>query len=461
MIHDYLRKQESDILDRLFESLRIKSISSDPAYHDECIKQAYWFKDLLSSFKFDAEIFEANTKEGLPAVFAQNTQIEGRPTVLFYGHYDVQPDTPIELWDSDPFEPVIKQTAEGKSIFARGANDDKGQLFTFLEAAYAMLQLNNGELGLNLKIFLEGEEESGSPSLEYLLSNNHHKLKADVVIISDADMYKPDQPSFTTSLRGMSSFDITIKGANRDLHSGMYSPVVANPALVMSRILGKMINDDGRITIDGFYDHIAEISDEQKQQWQALNENILKNMQDVGMQKPAGEKNYLAIEQNWSRPTIDINGLTSGYQGEGGKTIIPSWANVKLSCRLVKGQTPDDVYQSIIQFFKANLPEDCHLESHFHGGGAPYQINPDDHFLQKAKSALDKVFDKPCLFIGCGASIPATLYLSEAAGGSPVIIGGWGQPSDAIHAPNENYSLSRFFKGIEGFYSILEELKKG
>ncbi len=461
MIRDYIRQQESDILDRLFESLRIKSISSDSAFYDECTAQADWFKDLLTSWQFDAEIFDAGTKTGLPAVFAQNQQIEGRPTILFYGHYDVQPDTPLELWDSDPFEPVIKETSEGKSIFARGANDDKGQLFTFLEAVHAMQQLNDGELGLNLKIFLEGEEESGSPSLEYILNNNKQKLKADVVIISDVDMYKPDQPSFTTSVRGMSSFDITIKGANRDLHSGMYSPVIANPALVMSRILGKMIDDNGRITIDGFYDHIAEISKEQKQQWEILNENILNNMRDVGMQTPAGEKNYLAVEQNWSRPTIDINGLTSGYQGEGGKTIIPSWAKVKLSCRLVNGQTPDGVYQSIIQFFEANLPGDCTLESTFHGGGAPYQADPNNPFIQTAKAALDKVFDKPCLFIGCGASIPPTLYLSEAAGGAPVILGGWGQPSDAIHAPNENYSLSRFLKGIEGFYAILEEFKKG
>ncbi len=461
MIKEYLQQHQQNILDRLFESLRMKSISSDPIFYDECIGQAHWFKDLLSSWGFDTEIFDPGTKQGLPAVFAQNEQIENRPTVLFYGHYDVQPDTPLKLWDSDPFEPVIKETNEGKSIFARGANDDKGQLFTFLEATQAMLKFNDGELGLNLKIFLEGEEESGSPSLEYILNNNQQKLKADIIIISDADMHKPNQPAFTTSLRGMSSFDITIKGAKRDLHSGLYSPVVVNPALVMSRILGKMIDDDGHITINGFYDNIAEISHKQKQQWEALNDDALQKMYDVGVSQPAGERSYSAIEQNWSRPTIDINGLTSGYQDEGGKTIIPSWARVKLSCRLVKGQAPDAVYHSVIQFFQDHLPDDCSLETKFNGGGVPYLVDPDDLFIQKAKSALDNVFDKPCLFIGCGASVPATAYLSEAAGGAPVIIGGWGQPSDAIHAPNENYSLNRFFKGIEGFYSILEEFKKG
>lgn len=450
MLSQYIENEKENILARLFECLRIASISADLQYKDTCFKQADWFVNLLTLWGYKAELWHAKTPDGLPAVYAQNEQIEGRPTILFYGHCDVQPVDPITLWDSDPFEPIIKDN----HIFARGANDDKGQLFTFLEALHAYDHTNN-PLDMNIKIFLEGEEESGSPSLKGILDSHKDSLGCDVVLVSDVDMWSPSQPAFTTMLKGKVAFEVTLIGPVRDLHSGLYGGPVSNPAVILSRIIGKMFDDNNHVLVPGFYDDIKEVDGAIKQSWIPLNDHILKNMADVGMTVAGGEYGYTALEQNWCRPTLEINGLTSGYQGEGGKTIIPSKASAKISCRLVDGQDPDKILNAFHGFFNEHCPKD--IKVHFEGeaGARAFVVDHYDPFVQKAKKALDNVFKDECLLIGCGASIPAAIDLKEITN-APIILGGWGQPSDAIHAPNENYSLDRFFKGIKGWGAILK-----
>ncbi|MFV0321780.1 MAG: M20/M25/M40 family metallo-hydrolase [Alphaproteobacteria bacterium] len=454
MFAQYIENEKKSILERLFECLRIASISADSQYRDTCLKQANWLIELFERWGYQAELWQADVADGLPTVFAQNEQIDGRPTILFYGHYDVQPVDPITLWDSDPFEPIIKDNY----IFARGANDDKGQLFTFLEALHAFDIVGNS-LNLNIKIFLEGEEESGSPSLKGILDSHKNQLACDVVLVSDVDMWSPTQPAFTTMLKGKAAFEVTLTGPIRDLHSGLYGGPVSNPAVILSRIIGKMFDDNNHVLIPGFYDDIKEIDANIKQNWAPLNEHLLKNMADVGMTVPGGEKGYTALEQNWCRPTLEINGLTSGYQGEGGKTIIPSKASAKISCRLVEGQDPNKILKSFHEFFHKHCPTDIKVNFEGEAGARAFVVDHNDPFVQKAKNALDDIFKDECLLIGCGASIPAAIDLKEITN-APIILGGWGQPSDAIHAPNENYSLGRFFKGIEGWGAILQAFEK-
>lgn len=454
MFTQYIENKKENILERLFDCLRIASISADSQYRETCIKQADWFVNLLEGWGYKAELWHATTANGLPAVYAQNKQIEGRPTILFYGHYDVQPVDPLALWDSAPFEPIIRNNC----IFARGANDDKGQLFTFLEALHGLDNIDNPP-NINIKIFLEGEEESGSPSLKGILEKHKNSLACDVVLVSDVDMWSPNQPAFTIMLKGKVAFEATLTGPLRDLHSGLYGGPVSNPAVILSRIIGKMYDDNNHVLIPGFYDNIKEIDAHIKKSWKPLNEHILKNMEDVGMTVAGGEHGYTALEQNWCRPTLEINGLTSGYQGEGGKTIIPSKASVKISCRLVEGQDPDKILQSFIEFFHAHCPKDIRVRFEGEAGARAFVVDHNDPFVQKAKIALNDVFKDDCLLVGCGASIPAAIDLKEITN-APIILGGWGQPSDAIHAPNENYSLDRFFKGIEGWGAILKAFEK-
>ncbi|MFV0431393.1 MAG: M20/M25/M40 family metallo-hydrolase [Alphaproteobacteria bacterium] len=456
MLTEYIQNEKKAILELLFEALRIPSISTDKAYRQDCLNQADWFLKLLETRGYKGELWHGDN-DGLPAVFAQNEQIQGRKTVLFYGHYDVQPADPIELWQSNPFEPEIRDG----HIYGRGANDDKGQLFTFLEALYGLEQSDEG-LDLNIKIFLEGEEESGSPSLKSILSKYKDALACDVVLVSDADMWTEDQAAFTMMLRGKSGFEVTLKGPSRDLHSGLYGGVVSNPANILARIIGKMFDDDNHILIPNFYDGIKDIHPELRASWNNLEADVYKRMEDVGMSIAGGEKKYSALEQNWSRPTLEINGITSGYQGLGGKTIIPSQASVKISCRLADGQNPDKVFQSFVDFFENHIPEDIQLKIENQGTAKAFVVDHHNPYVKKAKAALDTVFPKECLLIACGASIPATIDLEEATN-APIILGGWGLPSDAIHAPNENYSLKRFFKGIEGWGAVLKsfESKEG
>lgn len=460
MIKNYIHEKKDEMLSRWMETLRVPSISADSAHREDCIQQAEYFRDLFEEWGFSSELFYPKNNEGLPSVFGENQQIKGRKTILFYGHYDVQPVDPLELWESPPFEPTIVQGSEGDEMRARGANDDKGQLLTFLEALRAMQELSqNGDIGFNIKILLEGEEETGSPSLGEILSSHSDSLQADVVLVSDVDMFKPDQASIMTMLRGMSAMEFTIHGPNRDLHSGLFGGFAMNPATALSRVIGKMFDENNHITIPHFYDHVKDISPAQKEQWKALEEDLMEKMHEVGLSYPSGEKNYSILEQNWSRPTLEINGLTSGYQGEGAKTIIPSWAKVKITCRLVEGQNPQFIFDQIRLFLENHLPEDCRLESQFDGGGEAYAVNEEDPFLKQAQKALSEIFGKPCLLLGCGASIPATHDLAKVTN-APIILGGWGQAKDLIHAPNESYSLSRFFKGVEGWYQILEAFKK-
>jgi acetylornithine deacetylase/succinyl-diaminopimelate desuccinylase-like protein len=361
----HLDNDRDQALERLFALLRFKSISTDPAFDDECQAAARWLAEDLAGIGFDARVAPT---EGHPMVVAHDLSTDG-PHLLFYGHYDVQPVDPLELWDGDPFEPRVVTREDGtKYLFGRGASDDKGQLMTFVEACRA-LRAAHGRLPCKITILLEGEEESGGKSLPPFLEANRAELTADIALICDTGMWDASTPAITTMLRGNCADQVTIHGASRDLHSGMYGSAAANPIHVLTRILAEMHDDSGRITIPGFYDGVPEISGDLKSQWDKLDFDARDFLGEVGLGVPAGETAYSTLEQIWSRPTAEVNGIWGGYIGAGFKTVIPAEAHAKVSFRLVGDQDPDTIQAAFRQFITDRLPTDCTAEFLARGGG--------------------------------------------------------------------------------------------
>lgn len=440
-------------LDRLLELLRIPSISTDPAYKDDCQTAADWLVADLQSIGIDAE---KRQTPGHPMVVGH---VDGDgPHVLFYGHYDVQPVDPLELWDRDPFDPAIEETDGKKVIRGRGASDDKGQLMTFVEACRAWKTVH-GTLPCKITFFFEGEEESGSPSLVPFMQENAAELRSDIALICDTGLFGETTPAIVTMLRGLLGEDFTITGPDRDLHSGMYGGIAMNPIRVLTGILAGLHDETGRITLPGFYDDVPELPDEVLAQWQGLNFDHAAFLAEVGLKHPAGEQDRMPIEMIWSRPTCDVNGIWGGYTGAGFKTVLPSQASAKVSFRLVGQQDPDKIRDAFRAYVEDRLPEGFSIEYRTDKGAPASQMSIDNPMFEQARGALSDEWPNAAAYVGCGGSIPIAGYFKDILGTDAMLIG-FGKDDDQIHSPNEKYDLSSFHHGIRSWARVLEALTR-
>lgn len=440
-----------DSLERLRDFLRIPSISTDPAYAEACDRAADWLVTDLQSMGIDAE---KRPTPGHPMVVGH---VDGPgPHVLFYGHYDVQPIDPLDLWDSDPFDPQIEDTPKGRVIRGRGTSDDKGQLMTFVEACRAWIA-EHGSLPCKITFFFEGEEESGSPSLIPFLEEHADELKADVALICDTTLYDSRVPAITTMLRGMLKEEITITGPSRDLHSGMYGGPAINPIRVLARIISTLHDDEGRITVPGFYDGVHEIPDEMRAQWDGLGFDHAAFLGGVGLSVPAGEAGRSALEMIWARPTCEVNGIGGGYQGAGFKTVLPSQAHAKISFRLVGDQDPHAIDQSFRKMVQDMLPADCDITFDSDGAAPASVMSIDNPMFETARQALSDEWPDEAAFIGSGGSIPVAGYFQTLLGMESMLIG-FGKDDDQIHSPNEKYDVESFHRGTRSWARILQAI---
>jgi acetylornithine deacetylase/succinyl-diaminopimelate desuccinylase-like protein len=442
-------------LDRLFETLRIKSISTDPAYAAEVRACAEWHARDLASIGFEAAVRDT---AGHPMVVGHMREGAG-PSALFYGHYDVQPADPHELWEGDAFEPVIQTASDGtRQIRARGAADDKGQLMTFVEACRAW-KAETGRLPIPVTVLLEGEEETGGVNLPPFLEAHADELRADIGLICDTNMWDPQTPAITTMLRGMVSEEITIHGPDRDLHSGFYGNAAVNPNQILANVIAALRDAEGRVTLPGFYDGVTELPSVLRADWEKLGFDAEAFLGEIGLSVPAGEIGRSVLEQVWSRPTCEINGMGGGYQGAGFKTVIPAMASAKISFRLVFDQDPAAVRAAFRDFVRARVPADCRVEFTAFGSARACAFNTGAPAFQKARDALTAEWGREAAFIGSGGSIPVNLELQEKLG-MDVINAGFGLADDRIHSPNEKYNLASFHKGTRSWARILAALAK-
>ena len=450
---NYIQENKERFLEELKDLLRIASISADPAYKNEVLNCAEAVaKHLKNAGAENVEICET---KGYPVVFGEKLIDKNLPTVLVYGHYDVQPADPLELWESGPFEPVVKATElhpEG-AIFARGSADDKGQFFMHVKAFEAMMKTNS--LPCNIKFIIEGEEEVGSVSLADFLKENKEKLACDVILISDTHIYSNEQPTVTTGLRGLSYMEVEVEGPNRDLHSGLYGGAVPNPINVLAEMIAKLHDEDGKITIDGFYDNVEIVSAEDRAEMNKLKDNPEEFKKSIGLSGVEGETGYTTLERTSIRPTLDCNGIWGGYIGEGAKTVIPSKAFAKISMRLVPYQTDEEITEKFTKYFEKIAPASVKVKVTPHHGGMPYVLPSDTKEFLAAKKAMEKAFGKEVLPYRSGGSIPITSLFEKILGAKSVLMG-FGLDSDAIHSPNEHYGLFNFYKGIESIPYFFE-----
>ena len=447
---DHLDANLDASLDRLFQLLRIRSISTDPQFKDECRKGAEWLVEDLKSIGFEAS---ARETPGHPMVVAHHEGPTGAPHVLFYGHYDVQPVDPVELWQDDPFDAKVAERDGHKVITGRGSADDKGQLMTFVETCRAWKAVH-GTLPCKVTILFEGEEESGSPSLKPFLHAHAEELKADFALVCDTDMWDRETPSICTSLRGLVGEEVVIKAANRDLHSGMYGGPAANPIRVLTKILAEMHDENGRVTLPGFYDGVEDTPPDVLASWETLGTTAETFLGPVGLSVPAGEKGRSVLEMIWARPTAEFNGISGGYTGKGFKTVIAAEATAKVSFRLVHGQDPVKIRAAFREFVSSRLPADCTVEFHPHGGSPAIRLSYDSPFLAAAQKALSDEWPKPAVMTGGGGSIPVVGDFQTILGMESLLVG-FGLADDRIHSPNEKYDLASFAKGQRSWARIL------
>ena len=441
-------------IERLFRLLRIQSISTDSQFSADCVAAADWLVDDLNSIGFAATRHDT---DGHPMVVAKSVAAESARRFLFYGHYDVQPVDPLSLWTTPPFEPQLQDTANGQVIRARGAADDKGQLMTFVEACRAWQHIA-GHLPAQLTLFFEGEEESGSPSLTPFMQANQELLSAELALVCDTGMWNSDTPAITTMLRGMVTEEMTITGPSLDLHSGLYGGPAINPIRVLSRILADMHDSNGRITLPNFYDEVTEVPAKIKTQWEKLKQNEAEFLGNVGLSKAAGETGYSVLEQIWARPSFDVNGITGGYTDEGFKTVLPSKASAKISFRLVGKQNPDKIRESFHQYVQQQLPPDCTVTFHSKDGAAATVMPVDAAEFTAAHSALSDEWPNAAVYVGSGGSIPVVGHIKDILKMDSLLIG-FGLNDDAIHSPNEKYSVQSFHKGIRSWARVLAALR--
>ena len=440
-------------LERLFTLLRIRSISTDPAYAADCTACADWHVADLTGIGFEAR---AHATPGHPIVVAHDRSASG-PSALFYGHYDVQPVDPLELWEHDPFEPFIETRADGtRAIRARGASDDKGQVMTFVEACRAWKKVA-GKLPVPITLLIEGEEEAGGASLPPFLDTHADELRADLGLICDTTMWDARTPAIQTMLRGLCGEELVIRAADRDLHSGFYGSAAANPNHVLVRILADLRDADGRVTVPGFYDGVPELPETLREEWATLSFDPAAFLGAIGLSVPAGERGRSVLEMVWSRPTCEINGMGGGYQGEGFKTVIPSVASAKVSFRLVFDQDPHAIRAAFRDFVRARLPADCEVEFMEHGAGRAVRFPIEDPAFAKTRDALSSEWGRPAVFVAGGGSIPVTTELKKNLG-MDVVLAGFALDDDRIHSPNEKYELESFRRGVRSWARILDAL---
>lgn len=442
----YLNAHGERFLEELFALLRLPSISADPSYRDAVLETAEAVAASLRAA--GAEAVEICPTPGYPIVYAEKIVDPAKPTVLVYGHYDVQPPDPLELWETKPFEPVVRKTAihPDGAIFARGACDDKGQMFMHVKALEVMLA--NNSLPCNVKFMIEGEEEVGSANLDWFVKRNREKLAADVILISDTGMLGPDTPSITTGLRGLSYVEVKVTGPNRDLHSGLYGGAVANPINVLSRMIAQLQDDNKHITIPGFYAKVQELSEAERSAMAQAPFDLEAYKQALNLSDVDGELGYSTAERASIRPTLDVNGIWGGYTGEGAKTVIPSWAKAKISMRLVPHQEPEEITQLFSDYFKKIAPPSVQVEVTPHHGGLPYVSPTDSPGYRAAHAAMAEAFGQEPIPVRSGGSIPIVALFEQELGLKSILMG-FGLDSDAIHSPNEHYGLRNYYKGIE------------
>jgi acetylornithine deacetylase/succinyl-diaminopimelate desuccinylase-like protein len=445
-IKSFIDTNRDRMINELVDLLKIPSISADSAYKKDVLLTADFVKESL--VKAGADAVEICETPGYPVVYGEKIIDSSKPTVLVYGHYDVQPADPIELWDSEPFNPVVKKTElhpEG-AIFARGACDDKGQFYMHVKALEYMI--SEDKLPCNVKFMIEGEEEIGSPSLAWFVENNREKLACDVILISDTGILANDQPTITTGLRGLSYVEVEVVGPNRDLHSGLYGGAVANPINILSKMIGSLHDDEGRITVEGFYDGVEEASAEEREKMSKAPFDVQEYKDKLDIDAVYGENGYTTLERSTIRPTLDVNGIWGGYIGEGAKTVLPSKAEAKISMRLVPGQDPEKITQLFEDHFKNIAPDYVKVKVKPHHGGQPYVTPIDNKGYKAAELAMKKTFGKEPIPLRSGGSIPIVALFEQELKVKSILMG-FGLDTDAIHSPNEHYGLFNYFKGIE------------
>lgn len=451
-VQEYIESNKEKFKDELFEMLRIPSISTSSAHKQDVRDTAEFLVSQLESLDLDqVTLFET---DGNPIVYGELTTDSTKPTVLVYGHYDVQPPDPEDLWDTPPFEPTVRDG----DIYARGASDDKGQSFTHLKALESYIKSGN-DFPVNIKFIYEGEEEVGSPNLVPFIKEHKDLMGCDMVLISDTAMFAKDMPSITYGLRGLAYMEVEVTGPNRDLHSGVYGGAVDNPAIVLSNMIAQLIDDEGHIQIPGFYDNVKPLTDKEREAYKKLPFDEEEYKDKLGLKALKGEKGYSTLERASARPTLDVNGLWSGYQGEGAKTVLPSKAGAKISMRLVPDQDPKKIAQLFTKHINSIAPETVSIEVTEHHGGYPSITDLSFYGLKAAAQAFEEVYEKEPLFAREGGSIPIVADFQKVLGAQSILMG-FGLNSDAIHSPNEKFALKDFYRGIQTsakFFEVLPE----
>ena len=460
IVQNYINQHKERFLNELLDWLKIPSISADSAYQEDVRKAAHYLIDRLN--EAGANNVELCETEGHPIVYADKIIDPALPTVLVYGHYDVQPPDPLELWNSGPFEPVIRKTDihPNGAIFARGACDDKGQVYMHVKAFEALNK--NNALPCNIKFMIEGEEEVGSDNLGKFCAANKEKLQADVVLISDTSILANDVPSITVGLRGLSYVEVEVVGPNRDLHSGVYGGGVGNPINVLSKMIASLQDENGRITIPGFYDDVVELSDAERKAMAEAPFSLETYQKDLNVDAVQGEAGFSTMERTSIRPTLDVNGIWGGYIGEGAKTVLPSKAYAKISMRLVPNQDPDKITDMFTRHFESIAPPSVKVKVTPHHGGEPVVTPIDTPEYKAAHMAMEQAFGKTPIPVRGGGSIPIVALFGKILGVKSVLMG-FGLDSDGLHSPNEHYGVFNFYKGIETipyYFQHYAELKK-
>lgn len=449
-IEKYLSTERQNHLNELKQFLTIPSVSALSEHKDDVHKAAEWLVQSLENAGM--ENIEIMPTEGHPVVYADWLHAEGKPTVLIYGHYDVQPVDPLHLWETPPFEPHVRDN----KIYARGASDDKGQTFMHIKALQAVLEVD-GELPVNVKFCIEGEEEIGSPNLDSFVEQHKDKLAADVLIISDTPMLEKGKPAVCYGLRGLAGLQINVQGAKGDLHSGLYGGAVQNPIHALVQLLDSMRDADGQITIDGFYKRVIRMTDEERQAYKELNYDEEQVRQDLEVPELFGEKGYSFLERTWVRPTLEVNGIYGGFQGEGIKTVLPAEAHAKITCRLVPDQDPSEIVELIQQHIEKHTPPGVTITTEPFDKGNPF-VTPFDHpAIQAAGAAYEKAYGVKPAFTRMGGSIPIVETFGQTLN-IPVVLMGFGLPEENFHAPNEHFHLENFDKGLRTICHYLYEI---
>ncbi len=450
-IDQYLEDHALDFEDELCEFLSIPSVSADPKCKADVIQAAKWIADQFGRLGFSVEIIPT---DGHPLVFAQSPLIPDAPTVLVYGHYDVQPTDPLEKWLTPPFEP----TRHNGNLYARGASDDKGQLFTHVKSAEAWIKLT-GKLPINLKYLIEGEEEVGSQALGKFIEKHSDRLACDCVVISDGNQFAPGVPAICYGLRGILCYELRLTGPNRDLHSGSFGGAVTNPANALTQILAGLIDGRGRIQVPGFYDDVVPLSDRERKEFAALPFDQRSFFAQIGVKAGAGEEGYTSLERRWARPTFDICGMWSGYQGEGAKSVLPATAGAKISFRLVPHQDPVKITAGLKQRLNEMCPPGIEIKLIDMHGSPAVMVPLESPYIEAAARAIEHAFGRRPVFTREGGSIPIVTDFSTKLKAETLLLG-WGQDGDNTHSPNENFSLADFHRGIKASAQLWEELSK-